>query len=121
MYAISIQARRHIEMRSIETTTNNRIVQMSLPSASVLLRACQMAMDSDKPIYMDYYTDSLSKACCIAVQEKSQCLLKNAEEYTSAIESVSKCENCFIVITENSLYIVSSETPIKKVVPPTQS
>ena len=94
---------------------------MALPPASVLLRASQMAIDSDKPIYLDYYRGSLSKECFIVVQETSQCLWKSDDEYTSAIQSVAKCDGCFIVVTENSLYIVSADILIRKGVLPTQS
>jgi len=40
---------------------------MSMPSASVLLRAAQLAIDDDKPVYLDYFRDSLEKKCCIGV------------------------------------------------------
>lgn len=67
---------------------------MALPSASVLLRAAQLAIDEDKPIYLDYYTDSVEKKCCIGVQEGTKYLVKSDSEYTSTIENVYKCENC---------------------------
>lgn len=88
---------------------------MAVPSASVLLRAAQVAVDQDKPIYLDYYGDSVEKKCCIGVQESTKYLVKSDTEYTSSIENVFKCENCYIIATENSLYIVSSEIPIKKI------
>jgi hypothetical protein len=88
---------------------------MSVPPASVLLRAAQLAIDQDKPIYLDYYTDSVEKKCCIGVQETTKYLVKSDTEYTSSIESVFKCESCYIVATENSLYIVSADIPIKKI------
>lgn len=88
---------------------------MALPSASVLLRAAQLAVDEDKPIYLDYYSDSIEKKCCIGVQDGTKYLVKSDSEYTSTIENVYKCENCYIVGTENSLYIVSTEIPIKKI------
>jgi hypothetical protein len=88
---------------------------MSLPSASVLLRAAQLAIDQDKPIYLDYFSDSVEKKCCIGVKESIKYLVKSEEEYTSSIENVYKCENCYIISTENSLYIVSIEVPIKKI------
>lgn len=94
---------------------------MAIPPASVLLRASQMAIDSDKPIYLDYYRGSLSKECFIVVQETSQCLWKSDDEYTSGIQSVAKCDGCFIIVTENSLYIVSADILIRKGVLPTQS
>lgn len=94
---------------------------VALPSASVLLRAAQVAIEQDKPIYLDYYSDSVSKSCCIGVNEQEKYLVKSESEYTSTIQSVFKCENCYIVMTENSLYIVSAEVPIKKIVaPPTE-
>jgi hypothetical protein len=88
---------------------------MSLPSASVLLRAAQLAIDQDKPIYLDYFSDSVEKKCCIGVKDSIKYLVKSEEEYTSSIENVYKCENCYIISTENSLYIVSIEVPIKKI------
>jgi hypothetical protein len=94
---------------------------MSLPPASVLLRASQIAIDEDKPIYFDYFRDSLEKKCCIGVQEDStKFLVKSDTEYTSTIQNVFKCENCYIVSTENSLYIVTLDVPIKKIVGSTQ-
>lgn len=91
---------------------------MALPSASVLLRAAQLAIDQDKPIYLDYYADSVEKKCCIGIQDTTKYLVKSDTEYTSSIEHVFKCENCYIVSTENSLYIVSTEVPIKKILAP---
>lgn len=91
---------------------------MALPTASVLLRAAQLAIDQDKPIYLDYYSDSVSKKCCIGVQDTTKYLVKSDTEYTSSIENVFKCENCYIIATENSLYVVSSEVPIKKILAP---
>ncbi len=91
---------------------------MSLPSASVLLQAAKIAVEQDRPIYMDYWADSLSKQAVIGVQGTSKCLVKSASEYTSTITQIFrvKDEPVFIVLTENSLYIVSSEIPVKKIV-----
>jgi hypothetical protein len=89
---------------------------MALPSASVLLRAAQLAVDEDKPIYLDYFRDSLEKKCCIGVQaDNTKFLVKSDSEYTSSIQSVFTCENCYIVATENSLYVLSKEVPVKKI------
>jgi hypothetical protein len=88
---------------------------MAIPSASVLLRAAQISLDEDKPIYLDYYRDSVEKKCCIGVREDAKYLVKSDSEYTSTIQTVFKCETCYIVATENSLYIISAEIPIKKI------
>ena len=95
---------------------------MAVPLAGVLLRAAQVAMDEDKPIYLDYYSDSVEKKCCIGIQaDGTKFLVKSDSEYTSSIQNIFKCENCYIVATENSLYIVSLEIPIKKILSSTQS
>ena len=91
---------------------------MALPSASVLLRTAQVAIEQDKPVYLDYFRDSVDKTCCIGVNDMEKFLVKSAEEYTSPIQQVFKCEDCYIVMTENSLYVVSKDVPIKKIVPP---
>jgi hypothetical protein len=90
---------------------------MSLPSVNILLRACKVAIDEDRPIYLDYWTDSLEKKCCIGVQGQSKFLVKSDNEYTSAIQQVFKCETAYIVLTENSLYIVDASIPIKRIAP----
>jgi hypothetical protein len=90
---------------------------MALPSASVLLRAAQVAIDEDKPIYLDYFQDSVEKKCCIGVQpDNTKYLVKSDSEYTSTIQNIFKCDTCYIVATENSLYVVSTEIPVKKIV-----
>jgi hypothetical protein len=91
---------------------------MAAPPASVLVRAAQVSIEQDKPIYLDYYQDSVEKKCCIGVRETEKLLVKSDSEYTSSIESVFKCDSCYIVMTENSLYIISTETPIRKIVTP---
>jgi hypothetical protein len=91
---------------------------MSVPPASVLVRAAQVSIAEDKPIYLDYFQDSVDKKCCIGVQETTKYLVKSDSEYTSTIQSVFKCESCYIVATENSLYIVSTDIPIKKILAP---
>lgn len=94
----------------------------TLPPANVLLRAAQVAMEQDKPIYLDYYADSVEKKCCVGVQASGdKYLVKSNEEYTSTIENIFRCETCFIIATENSLYVVSADVPVKKILSSTSS
>jgi hypothetical protein len=91
-----------------------------IPSPTVLAHAAKLAIAEDRPIYLDYYNDSLEKKCCIGVREEDKCLIKSNTEYTSSIVSITRLkeEGVFIVLTENSLYIVSSDIPIKRIVTP---
>jgi hypothetical protein len=89
-----------------------------VPSATVMAAAAKIAIDQDRPIYLDYFNDSLEKKCCIGVNDTTKFLVKSDTEYTSPIESISRIkeEKMFIVLTENSIYIVSADIPVKRIV-----
>jgi hypothetical protein len=92
---------------------------MSIPSATVMVQAAKVAIEEDRPIYLDYYLDSLAKKCCIGVQSNAtKMLVKSDTEYTSSIEKIMRLkeENTWLVLTENSLYVVSGDIPVKKIV-----
>jgi hypothetical protein len=93
-----------------------------VPSATVMAQAAKVAIERDRPIYLDYYNDSLEKKCCIGVQDSVKMLVKSDTEYTSPIETIMRIkeEKVYLVLTENSLYIVSADVPVKKVVAPTE-
>lgn len=87
-----------------------------LPPANVLLRAASIAIDEDRPILLDYWAESRNKECCIGVRDKEKHLVKSDSEYTSPIQNIFQLEGCYIVLTENSLYIVSKDIPVRKIV-----
>ena len=89
-----------------------------VPSATVMVQAAKVAIEQDRPIYLDYYVDSIEKKCCIGVQGTSKFLIKSDTEYTSPIETIMRIkeDKTWLVITENSLYIVSADIAVKKIV-----
>ena len=87
-----------------------------LPTDLTLQHACKLAIVEDKPILMDYWTNSLDKKALIGIREGGEKLLvKNEEEYTSPIAKFYKSGTDFIIITENSIYLVSAEIPTRKI------
>jgi hypothetical protein len=89
-----------------------------VPSATVMAQAAKIAIEQDRPIYLDYYSDSITKKCCIGVRGNEKMLVKSDTEYTSPIASIMRIkeENTYIVLTENSLYVVSADIPVKRIV-----
>jgi hypothetical protein len=89
-----------------------------VPSATVMAQAAKIAIEQDRPIYLDYYCDSIEKKCCVGVQENTKMLVKSDTEYTSPIESIMRIkeEKTWLVMTENSLYIVHADIPVKRIV-----
>ena len=87
-----------------------------LPSDITLKHAAKLSIVEDKPIMLDYWSASLDKKALIGVKENSEKLLvKSEDEYTSPIAKFYKSATEYIIITENSIYLVSSDIPTKKI------
>jgi hypothetical protein len=87
-----------------------------LPSDVTMKHASKLAIVEDKPIMLDYWTPSLDKKALIGARENGEKLLvKNEEEYTSGIQKFYKSGTEYIIITENSIYLVSSDIPTRKI------
>jgi hypothetical protein len=87
-----------------------------LPSNVCISHAMKLAIVEDKPIMMDYWTASLDKSVIIGVSEnKDKLLVKSEDEYTSTIAKIYKVETEYIIMTENSIYIVSNDIPTKRI------
>ena len=86
------------------------------PSNQCLQHAVKIAIVEDRPIMMDYWTNSHDKNVLIGVKEDGEKLLvKSEDEYTSPIAKIFKVENEYIIVTENSLYIVDAQIPTKRI------
>ncbi len=87
-----------------------------LPSQTTLQHTLKLAIVEDRPIMMDYWTASLDKTVLIGVKESGEKLLVKSEgEYTSPISKIYKVEVEYIIVTENSVYLVSSEIPTRRI------
>lgn len=90
--------------------------QYQLPASSIWPQIAKLSITEDKPIMLDYWIDSLEKNVLIGIKDDEEKLLvKNAEEYTSPITKIYKLESVYIIITENSIYIVSSSIPNRRI------
>jgi hypothetical protein len=89
--------------------------QIRLPSDKTLKYAAKIAITDDKPVQMDYWSASIDKSAFIGIkkgtenQPEENLLVKSNEEYTSTIRKRYKSDNEFIILTENTIYIVSSD------------
>ena len=98
------------------TSQNTAQESYRLPSDVTLKHAAKIGMVEDKPIMLDYWTSSLDKKALIGVKENGEKLLvKSEDEYTSSISKFYKSGTEFIIITENSIYLVSSDIPTRKI------
>ena len=110
-------------MSSFETTTTSSTEASStsstnyrLPSDITMKHACKIAIVEDKPIILDYWSASLDQKALIGIREnKEKLLVKSEEEYTSPISKFYKSNSEYIIITENSIYVVSSDIPNRNI------
>ena len=87
-----------------------------LPSANTLQHVAKICIVEDRPIMLDYWTLSLEKKVLIGVREDGEKLLvKSEDEYTSPIVKIYKADDEYIIITENSIYIVSAKIPTRRI------
>ena len=87
-----------------------------LPDHLTMQHAIRLSVVEDKPIMMDYWTSSLDKSVLIGVKENQEKLLvKDAEQYTSPVSKIYKVASEYIVMTENSIYIVDVNIPTKRI------
>jgi hypothetical protein len=98
------------------TGEQNESVEYKIPDVNTLQNAVRLSIVEDKPLLMDYWLESIEKDVLIGVREGGEKLLvKNKEEYTSPIGKIYKVGGEYIVITENSIYIVDVGIPTKRI------
>ena len=88
-----------------------------VPSAVTLVSAAKLAIQKDMPIQLDYFVDSAEGKAFLGedAQTSEKMLVKNSEEYTSLIQKIYKAGDDFIVLTENSIYLVSGKVQKRKI------
>jgi hypothetical protein len=96
--------------------TDKATPTFSSPSNQCLQHCVKIAIVDDKPIMLDYWSNSQDSKVLIGVRDNGEKLLvKSEDEYTSPIEKIYKVEGEYIIVTENSLYIVSASIATKRI------
>ena len=99
---------------SASTETGNTSIRF--PGSKTFQNAAKLAVIDDKPIMLDYWKDSLNQSVFIGVKENNEKLLvKNEEEYTSPVTKIYKVDNEYLIVTENSIYLVDNSINTKRI------
>jgi len=100
-------------------TTASTTPQDPLPNATCLVQAAKLAIQLDKPIQLDYYVaTAIGKAFLgedTESKDKDKVLVKSKEEFTSLVQKLYKVGDDFLILTENSIYVVSGKIQKRKV------
>lgn len=91
--------------------------QDPLPQATTLLHAARLAIQQDKPVQLDYFVESGNGKAFMGEDPntKEKMLVKSNEEFTSLISKIYKVSDDFIVMTENSIYILSGKVQKRRI------
>ena len=87
--------------------------KLSIPSSETLQQATKLAIKLQKAIDFYFYVDSLKGNICIASNDEDKIIYKNNDEHTSPIQNTYKVNEEYLVVTENTIYVISSKTEIK--------
>lgn len=105
------------------TSSSSQVVAKStptfrLPSTATVEHAMKLAINEDRPIMMDYWKDSIEKTVLIGQRDdesKEKILVRSEEEYTSPIKQILKVGTDYIIMTENSIYLVDTGIPFRRI------
>lgn len=88
-----------------------------LPSVTTLVHAARLAIKEDKPILLDYFVDTYNNKAFMGEDQdtKEKMLVKSGDEFTSLIQKVYKVQEDFIIMTENSIYVVSGKIQKRRI------
>ena len=88
-----------------------------LPTIQTLLQAAKIAIEQDRAIMLDYYRQTAVGTAFLGEdpETKERILVKSKDEFTSLINKLYKVGDDFIILTENSLYVVSGKIQKRKV------
>jgi hypothetical protein len=86
---------------------------LTLPTEKTLLQATKLSLKTKKPICFYFYIDSLKGKISIVTDGEDRIIFKSDDEHTSPILNTYKSDTSYIVVTENTIYILSAETPVR--------
>lgn len=96
--------------------------EIAVPGDKTLKHAARIAIEQDKPIMLDYFTDTREGRAFLGedAATKEKMLVRSEEEYTSLIQRIFKVADAedYIVITENSIYVIAGSTKKKTISAP---
>ena len=87
---------------------------VKMPNAKTLLQAFKLSIQVEKPVETYFYVDSCKGNVYICANETDKIIYKNHNEHTSPVSNIYKTEGDYLIVTENSIYILSGTTKVAK-------
>jgi len=101
-------------LKKYKMSTNESTKKINMPSAESLSQAAKLSIKISKPICFYFYIDSCKNNASIVNAEGEKIIYKNNEEHTSPIKNTYKVGEEYLVVTEDTIYIISAATRVGK-------
>ena len=88
-------------------------LKLSYPCQATLNKSFKLANLVKKPISFNFYIDSLKGNIWIKCTNDKKIIFKSNNEHSSPIKSTFKVNDEYIVLTENTIYVISASTKVK--------
>ena len=88
--------------------------KISIPDEKPLSQAFKLSIKISKPMCTYFYIDSCRGKVSIVNSDGDKIIYKNSEEYTSPIQNTYKVGNEYLIVTENTIYVISANTKVQK-------
>lgn len=99
---------------SAESKATQQQSKGTFPSTETYDRAFRLSIRDNKPIHSYFYIPSLKGKVCIKYDGEDKIIFIDDSEYSSPIVNAYKSGNELIMVTENTIYVISAKTPVNK-------
>lgn len=96
------------------TTSQQNNSKIGLPGMNTLTNATKLSIKFGRPLDFYFYIDSCRGNAQIVNADGEKIIYKNNEEHTSPIKHTYQTDNEYIIVTENTIYVISNKTAVAK-------
>ena len=84
-----------------------------LPDDTTLQNCLKLSLKLSKPIDTYFYRDSLVGNVKFLTSGGESYIYKNEDEHTTSISNTYSSGNCYIVVTDNTIHLVSNQIQVE--------
>ena len=88
--------------------------KIAMPGITTLSNAAKLSIKLGRPLDFYFYIDSCRGNAQIVNAEGEKIIYKNNDEHTSPIKHTYKTDNEYLIVTENTIYVISCNTSVSK-------
>jgi hypothetical protein len=86
---------------------------IELPDDTTLQNCIKLSLKLSKPIDTYFYRDSLNNNVKFLTSGNQSYIYKNEDEHTTSISNTYSSGNCYIVVTDNTIHIISNKINVE--------